>query len=562
MKFLIFILSFSLFAAGDPYASEAKIQSDLENALARLIPREQFLVQVTAEIGIRTERKIVEGETVIANPDPEPIRVAPLPGFVPEVEPREAKKPLQNRQMYRMVDVPYLAMVQVKVDFDDSLPVPTIARGKNIVQSYLKTTSRSAVTYGSYPMLQPPKPVAEREEEPKRKPASIEPELPKEPSPEEKAWNQARWAMLFLLVLTFFLQFRKNAPTIFSAPSPAAPGVPSFGGFGGGLGGFPGFGKSQHRNEGKAPKKSSGAKGASLVRRRLLEKCIGRSEAFRFYYQRLTDEDKNDLYGGLKGPGYEKLLEGLGIPRPAVASMESSDLEEKILILEKNFEEFSQAKEWRDKQFFGFLETLSDEQLITLVNHEVALNVCIMLRFMKPHQSAFILDALSPVKRREVLALVHRVKDMHFSDLLGIERDVRANVMKMPSHLYGSKKEDIDFWGNVLSESHDQDTLLADMEKTNPEIFANIAKFKFRLEDAASLPDNLLNRVLSDVDNDELALALAGVESGIAEVFLDSVPTNRRNVLEPQLVSYRRAPKEQVMAAKLKLTRKIREVMS
>lgn len=567
MKRLLFILSFSLFAAGDPYMADTKIQADLENSLARMIPREQFLVQINTEVATRTERKVVEGETVVTNPEPESPRVAPLPGFVPETEPKEKLKPLQNRQMYRMVDVPYLSMVRAKVDFDDSLPVPTVSRAKNAVQEYLKThfTSRSAVTYASYPMLKPVKAETEKEKDKNkdddliRKLSSLEPKE-KEPSFEDKIWNQARWGVLFLIVLTFFLQFRKNAPTIFSQQAPASsPSFPILGG----LGGFGGMGRGRS-DSGKSSKKNSSKSsiGIAPLRRRLLEKCISRSEAFRFYYQRLTEDEKSDLYGGLKGPGYDKLLEGLSIKRPTSVGPESSDLEEKLLILEKNFDEFSQAKEWRDRQFFGFLETLTDEQMIALVNHETALHVCVMLRFMKPHQSAFVLDALNPAKRREVLGLVHQVRDTHFSDLLNIEREVRSNVLKMPTHLYGSKKEDIEFWGSVLSESHDQDTLLADIEKTNPGIFPSIAKFKFRLEDAASLPDNLLNKVLSEVDNEELCLALAGIAAGVAEVFLDAVPSNRKNVLESQLVAYRRAPKEQIMEAKLRLTRKIREVMA
>jgi len=139
--FYIFIFISKLsFALSDVYLVEGKVQSDLENALSRIIPREEFLVQVNAEIQVRSERKLVEGETIVTQMERvEESPVRPMPGFVPDIREEQPKdKPTQSRQVYRTVDTSELAALKVYVKFDDALKPVTVTQAKNAVQEYLR----------------------------------------------------------------------------------------------------------------------------------------------------------------------------------------------------------------------------------------------------------------------------------------------------------------------------------------------------------------------------------------------------------------------------------------
>jgi hypothetical protein len=556
MRFLIFILPFllplALIASADPFMVETKIQTDLETSLSRLIPREQFLVQASSEIETMSERKVVEGETILSDSEPEAPFAPAMPGFTPESEPTKTTRPMQTRQVYRTVQTPVLRLVRVRIDFDDKLPAETINRARTLGLDYLRThfPNKSTLSFSFMPMLKPPKSKEESvEKKPVPEPAKIE------LSREDQLWNYSRWALLTLVLISILLQFKKNPILFAQAPIAAgpSPGAESMGQS------FRERFRRRSRTVNKAEKKAVATPQVSSARNRLLEKFIAQSESFRGYYAVITDEERSELYAGLKGPGYNKLLEGMGLPLPLQMGNEPHDLDERLERHEKSFAEFSQAKDWRDRQFFGFLQTLSQEQLIALVNHEEPATVCMMLRFLKPQQSAFILDTLPAENRREVLGNVTHVQSMSFADMVNVEKEVRTSAMRIPSHIYGSQKDDMEFWGSVINESTNADSLLSDLEKTNPGISSDVAKFKFKLEDAASLPDNLLNKVLSDVDNEEFSAALASVRPEIASVFLDAVSPQRRKVLEPQIMTYRRAPQAQLSSARSNLTRRIRE---
>jgi flagellar motor switch protein FliG len=185
-----------------------------------------------------------------------------------------------------------------------------------------------------------------------------------------------------------------------------------------------------------------------------------------------------------------------------------------------------------------------------------------MLKYMRPHQSAMVLDTLPSSKRVEVIAQLATVSELPLSKMYSIEREVRLAAQRVPQHTPGATREEADFWGEVLAESSDQESLLGDLERTNPEIFPKLAKYKFKLEDAATLPENLLQRVLGNVENDELGMALATCAQDVIEVILESVSARRRDMLLNQIDNYRTMPREQVTAARLKLTKKFREAMA
>ena len=245
MIWLFQILAHMVFAISDPYLVESKVQLDLENGLMKMIPREEFLVQVHTDIVMKSERKLFEGESI---QDPQVIEEEtaedeePMPGFLPEPETQSAKKRGPRlRQVFRVVDSPELQKIGVMVSFDDSLKPDLVNRARTFVQNYLKESypNKSNFVFATVPMLKPippptPTPVpAEFDDE------DIEEEgfefplpavAPPKPDPTwyERLW-ESKWFFFALVgaLLYFILHWRtisvraikKKAP-INSAPHP------------------------------------------------------------------------------------------------------------------------------------------------------------------------------------------------------------------------------------------------------------------------------------------------------------------------------------------------------
>ncbi len=560
MKILITLLlaASTAFAAESPYLVEARVRTDLEGLLSRLIPSDQYLLQVNAEVRVDEQRKVVEGEesqdveaaAKITPPDP-------LPGFVPETPDPVPAADKHLRHTYRSVETPVLTAIRVNIGFDQELPQKVTAQTKNLIQTYLFANYPDVVrlSFLDVAMLKAPK---------KDKDAPVLPQNPADAVEEEESLADLAtkyFPWIALAAIGLYLVLRRRAPV--EAPKPA---------------------RSQSRPRWSqppqvaapmmaapyAPAPQQAAATAALApsapvsgsaRTRFLERAVSNANAFRAYYEMLTPELRGEIETVLGGPAFESLMENFHFDRPQ-PSGPSGDLEDMAAAYEAQFNEFVNAKLSQDKQFFGFLNQLTREQLASLMTFESDLTVCLMMRFMKPVQCAAVLDGLPAQRRHAVLSRLDEAQQIPLSEIATIERDIREAVRRLPAYAIGPGPSQVDFWSSVLSESTRQAEILRDLEATNPGISPSLQKFKFSLEDAATLPDDFLKKVTSEMDNEELALAISTCSADVAEVVMGSLPERRANLLQGQLNSARSAPRDKAQRARNTFTKRIREAMA
>lgn len=562
--FFFFFAPFLIGAESAPYAVEAKVRAELEEGLSRLIPSDQFLVQVTATIGTRTEHKLVEGETILAPAPAMQKPVVPMPGFKPDMEETIPSRPTQTRQVYREVETPFLESLTINATFDDTVVQDTAGRARQMLQNYVSENYPrvTRLHISTIPMLKKKKetPVPA----PTQKAEKPENQIDKNPANFWWRYGPLIACAAFILFVLFILGFLrlfsqssgKNASSDPRFSPFALPPLPAS------LASYLGTdNRGAQRLAKSAADSLESHQNVSEIRRRVLQKFISHSESFRLFYPRLPKESQDEIQALFEGPAFDSLIEGIGIAVQRSGIREVPDAEMRLTYYEKTFDEFVLAKDWKDKQFFGFLQHLSNEQLISLIYSETPERICLMLRFLRPAQSAFVLDNMTAQQRREVIAHVFQISQIPLSEILNIENQVRASVRRLPNHFLNSAPEEFKFWGTVFSEAQQQDSIFEELEQTNPEIYANVKKYRFSLEELAAVPDSLVSRVIAEVENDELCLALSTCPPHIVESILDSLSQLRRQVIEQQLPNYRRAPKADAQKARANLSRRFRDTM-
>jgi len=531
---ILCLLPITASAGNDLSMIETKTHVELENALSRIIPPQQFLIQVNADISQKLERRLVEGESMYQPSAPNAkVKFEAMPGFTPEATAPSVPTPAApERQIYRMVETPVLESVRVRIDFDERLPSDRILRAKSMVKDYLSShfPNEATATFGRLPMLAPEGTTAA------------------DTSGGLEAFLRKHWAWLLtaLGAWLFWMALHKTGST--SAPMPQSVA-------------------RRVRRVLNSPSSVLGTEkpqlGTVLERKKvLLDRFLRKSDSFRLYYQSLNETKQNELAGLLAGPAFDSLMDGLGTFRTPGSDIPPIYEAEFLDLHEREFDDYARARDWQEQQFFGFLHQLSNDQLNTLLTHASPLAACVMLRFLKPSQSAYVLDAMSPSRRMEILSQVPQVQAAALNDLAVIEKEIRVNAQRMPRALFGSPKEDADYWGKVLSESDQQDGILKALEKTNPELGPNLKKFRFKLEDAMTLDSGILDRVLGDVDNDELALALVTLPDEIAKQFLAALGGRRRDLVAGQVMANMQTPPSQTRPARLSLTKRFRDAMA
>jgi hypothetical protein len=560
------VLSFQSWCDPESASVEAKVQTDLESALSRMIPSDQFLVQVTAQSIVKSERKIVEGEALVTTAEPTIPLVPPMPGFAPQYQSKSVQGPGQTRQIFRLVERPVLSSVRAHVTFDEELDGAMVIRAKQVVQSYLKSNypKLGFPEFTKVAMLKPLRvaPLASLPKDEGRAPQSEnkidEPSPFKQPEPLIK--NEIVWgAFAFLAVVTLLLLVNlwMSGKTMALASEKATSLPPT--------NGYPGlqwFGFPQPDALPKAQKNETPESGFSEARLEMIESFLKHPVAFRQYFEKISSGDQDELARNLNGPAFLELCEQMRL-QPPVSQTESAGTD--LTAIRKHsqaFQEFCKAKEWESKQFFGFLNELSEQQLVTLFSRENPQRIAVMLRFMKPHQSALVLEALGQESRLKVIQFANQVQNLPWNEMLTIEKEVRTIVQKVPLSAQTSTKDEVSFWGDVISESLDQESMIKDIENTRPEISRNLMRFKFKLEDAPFLPSELVEKVVLETDNDKLCLALSTCSAEVTEQVLSKMNPKRREVIVQQLVTYAHSSTEQKIQARLELTRKFREAMA
>jgi len=577
--FLILALTVPGFVrAEDPVAVEQRVTADLQQILSRVLGEDQFLVQVMAKEDRRMEKQLVEGENLVQQVPQTQVEVPPLPGFT--VEPRKPESPPgTSRQVFRMVERVDIKSVSATITMNEALDEGLRKRAEAAARSYLSSR------FGAIASLQ----VVVM-------PMRISPKDTAAPS-----WFRADGIPFALAVLALagiallWWTRRKEAaasrvryPTvegIHDADFQEMPGTLKDRQEGGrqtpllpGPGGarplplaFDERKTSAHQKAAEAQRKGLKEPAFPPIpareqftdrRTELLNSFLAEAGIFRNYFDRLSPGAKSELYAGLRGPAFDSLLESLDLVPPQGADTSSPPSEEQMLFYLKNFSEFISSHTWQKQQFFGFLGQMSLEQLVPLALQQNALVNAIMLKYMKPQQAAFLLDRLPAELRAETLAQIPNSHKVAGAELFSIEKTVRTQVENMPGFLAGDEKNGTDFWAKILAHSDRQDEILLDLERSSPELYPSLAKFRFKLDDIPALPKPLIQRVLNDVENDALALALLTCSEDVVNFVLTELPVARRQLLEDQMNMMTGMTSSKTLGARSSLVKRFREVMA
>ncbi len=536
----------------DPYLIENKISHDLEESLSKMIAREQFLVQVNSVLNLKAEKRLIEGETTIDNFELKRANNAPvMPGFNPEPEALPPVYPnSKTREIYRTVESPEVSLVRVRVSFDNGLSKDIVAKAKKSVQEYLDLVvpGKSVLSFSLFPMYKE-KPAPMTATPPASNPNTASEPKPVVQTPAELLWHYTRWLIPVLLMAIFLLQVRRSgtAPQIVNhtqvTKSPESTVTPSTV--------SPMTAKSSTLN-------SDGG----FIRHRLIQKFLMRSDAFRNFFLAVPEVDRQTLTQALDGAAFRNLLDGLAIHAPKVEPGNQEELDEKIINYEKSFDDFVQVKDWQEQQFFGFLQSLSREQLLAIANQELEKNVCVMFRFLPASSSAEIIDLLSSERRKKVFSFITVTQNLSYTDLMSVERELRIATQKLPKSIYRFQKENPEYWENVINESNTPDTLMKELESTEPTVYNQVSSHLFRIEDIVTLDPEIVTRVLAEMNNDELCLALLECPEGITQKVLDMLTPQRKEAIQPLFISYKKAPKEQIRNARVELRKRFREALA
>ena len=158
---------------------------------------------------------------------------------------------------------------------------------------------------------------------------------------------------------------------------------------------------------------------------------------------------------------------------------------------------------------FEFVRKTDASQLLNFIQDEHPQTIALILSYLSPGQASAIISALAPEKQTDVAKRIAQMDRTSPDVIKEVEKVLEQKLSSLVNQDYtivGGVDSIVDILNTVDrgTEKH----IMESLEIEDPELADEIRKKMFVFEDILSLDDRSVQRVLREVDNNELAVAL------------------------------------------------------
>ena len=173
---------------------------------------------------------------------------------------------------------------------------------------------------------------------------------------------------------------------------------------------------------------------------------------------------------------------------------------------------------------FEFVRKTDASQLLNFIQDEHPQTIALILSYLSPQQSAMIISALSPDRQSDVtkrIAVMDRTSPDVIKEVEKVLESKLASLINQDYTIIGGVDAVVDILNTVDrgTEKHIMETL----EIEEPELADEIRKKMFVFEDILLLEDRAIQRVLRDVDNNDLAIALKSANEQVQAAIFNNL---------------------------------------
>ncbi len=173
---------------------------------------------------------------------------------------------------------------------------------------------------------------------------------------------------------------------------------------------------------------------------------------------------------------------------------------------------------------FEFVRKTDASQLLNFIQDEHPQTIALILSYLSPGQASAIISALAPEKQTDVakrIAQMDRTSPDVIKEVEKVLEQKLASLVNQDYTIVGGVDSIVEILNTVDrgTEKH----IMESLEIEDPELADEIRKKMFVFEDILSLDDRSVQRVLREVDNNELAVALKGSNEEVQNLIFNNL---------------------------------------
>ena len=173
---------------------------------------------------------------------------------------------------------------------------------------------------------------------------------------------------------------------------------------------------------------------------------------------------------------------------------------------------------------FEFVRKTDAAQLLNFIQDEHPQTIALILSYLAPQQAALIISALPPERQSDVarrIAVMDRTSPDVVKEVEKVLETKLSSLVNQDYNIIGGVDAVVDILNTVdrSTEKHIMETL----EVEEPELADEIRKKMFVFEDVLLLDNRAIQRVLRDVDNNDLAIAMKNANEQVQNAIFDNL---------------------------------------
>lgn len=185
---------------------------------------------------------------------------------------------------------------------------------------------------------------------------------------------------------------------------------------------------------------------------------------------------------------------------------------------------------------FDFVRRTDPAQLLNFIQGEHPQTIALILSYLDPNKAATILSSLPHNIQADVAKRIATMDRVSPDVLREVERVLERKLSTLASEDYtstGGIDAVVEILNNV--DRSTEKVIIESLEEEDPELAEEIKKRMFVFEDIVLLDDKAIQKVLREVDTNDLARALKSVDSEVQDKIFKNMSKRAANLLREDM---------------------------
>jgi len=210
----------------------------------------------------------------------------------------------------------------------------------------------------------------------------------------------------------------------------------------------------------------------------------------------------------------------------------------------------------RTTKRFDFINEKNVKRFGVIIKNEPAENIAVAVSYLNPKEASHVLADMEASKRSIVANTLVSPLETSFEEVEKVEKALKNKM----EYMIGGNE----FMLGVLdfADNDTRETILSDVSQKNPRIADQLRNELFLFSDIVNLSDAEIRRIVDDIDNETLSVALKDAPEEIAGRFLANISAGAQASLKQMIELMGAQPQSRVTDSRNRIVSVVRRLMN